>query len=311
LVTPQIFTRTTTRLLLPGRYAEELDERSGRIGSEHQVLANEKRVEAGFTKFLQIVVGAEAGFADGDAIVRDAFDQFERSLDADVERLEVAVVDTDDAAAYGEGAAEFLGRVNFHERLHSKLTAEGDEVAKRIVAQHGGHEQEAVRIVRASFPDLPGIEDKILAENGKIHGFSSVAEIFQRAAKKFRFGEDGERNGARGFERGGQGGRIERLAQHTVGRGSRLELGEDVESMARKRSGKVANRRGRFDPVFQCRFGQYFFAVFDLGAARLENAVEDGSGGGMGIHAREKLCYGDRQRVSNSGDWRLERAASI
>jgi hypothetical protein len=39
--------------------------------------------------------------------------------------------------------------------------------------------------------------------------------------------------------------------------------------------------------------------VFDLGAARLENAVEDGSGGGMGIHAREKLCYGDRERVSN------------
>jgi hypothetical protein len=30
--------------------------------------------------------------------------------------------------------------------------------------------------------------------------------------------------------------------------------------------------------------------VFDLGAARLENAVEDGSGGGMGIHALEKLC---------------------
>src|SRR5258708_14831134 len=64
------------RLLLPGRGAEELDERGGRIGSEHQVLADEKCVEAGFVEFLQVVVGAEAGFADGDAIVRDAFDQF-------------------------------------------------------------------------------------------------------------------------------------------------------------------------------------------------------------------------------------------
>src|SRR5258708_19025667 len=132
---PQIFTRTTTRLLLPGRAAEELDERGGRIGSEHQVLADEKRVEAGFAEFLQVVVGAEAGFADGDAIVRDAFNQFERSLHADVERFQVAVVDADDAAAYGEGAVEVLGRMNFHERLHSKFTAKAYEGAQLRVTQ--------------------------------------------------------------------------------------------------------------------------------------------------------------------------------
>src|SRR5258708_34182558 len=131
----RIFTRTTTRLLLPGRGAEELDERGGRIGSEHQVLADEKRVEAGFVEFLQAVVGAEAGFADGDAIVRDAFDQFERSLDADVERLQVAVVDADDAAAYGAGAVEFLGRVDFHQLLHSKFTAKAYEGAQLRVTQ--------------------------------------------------------------------------------------------------------------------------------------------------------------------------------
>src|SRR5258708_4430698 len=255
---PEMCTRTATRLLLPGRGAEELDERGSRIGSEHQVLTDEKRIETGFLELLQVVVGAEAGFADGDAIFWDASDQFERSLDADVERLQVAVVDADDAAANGESAAEFLGRVNFHERLHSKFAAEGDEVAKLRVAQHSGHEQEAVRIVRASFPDLPGIEDKILAEYGKIHGFSGVAEIFQRAAKKFRFGEDGERHGARGFECGGQPGRIELLAQNALGRGSGLELGEDVESNARKRSGEVAERRGRIETVFLRRVGQPF-----------------------------------------------------
>src|SRR5260370_39379691 len=86
------------------------------------------------------------------------------------------------------------------------------------------------------------IEDKILAEDGKVHGFSGVAEIFQRAAKKFRFGEDGERHGARGFEGGGQRGRIEWLAQNGVGGRSRFELGDDGECLARERSGTIAER---------------------------------------------------------------------
>src|SRR4029077_9148224 len=153
------------------------------------MLADEECVEACFAEFLQVVVGAESGFADGDAIVGDAFDQFEGSLDADVERLQVAVVDANDAAARGDGTVEFIGRVDLDERLHAKFAAEGEEVAKLRVMQYGNHEQEAVRVVCACFPDLPGIEDKILAEDGNIHGFSGVAEVFERTAKKFWFRE--------------------------------------------------------------------------------------------------------------------------
>jgi hypothetical protein len=39
--------------------------------------------------------------------------------------------------------------------------------------------------------------------------------------------------------------------------------------------------------------------MLDLSQAGFEDAVEDGSGVGVGVHAREKLCYGERKGVSN------------
>jgi len=51
------------------------------------------------------------------------------------------------------------------------------------VAQHSGHDKKLSAIVRASFPDLPGIEDKILAEYGRFHGFSGVARFFNEPRK--------------------------------------------------------------------------------------------------------------------------------
>jgi len=107
------FTRTTTRLLLPGRGAEELDERGSRSEASIRCSPMRNASKPASWSFCKSSWEAEAGFADGDAIFWDASDQFERSLDADVERLQVAVVDADDAAANGESAAEFLGRVNF------------------------------------------------------------------------------------------------------------------------------------------------------------------------------------------------------
>ena len=54
--------------------------------------ANEKSVETGGVQLHQIIVGAQAGFADGNAIIRDAADQFERSIKADRERSYIAIV---------------------------------------------------------------------------------------------------------------------------------------------------------------------------------------------------------------------------
>ena len=50
--------------------------------------ADEEGVEASSAKFDEIVVGTQPGFADGEAIVRDTINQFERSFDASRESFE-------------------------------------------------------------------------------------------------------------------------------------------------------------------------------------------------------------------------------
>ena len=74
----------------------------------------------------EIVVGAEAGFANGDAAIGNALDQFEGSLDAEIESFQIAIIHADDTGLGGERAVEFRGGVNFHQGLHFQLTAESD-----------------------------------------------------------------------------------------------------------------------------------------------------------------------------------------
>jgi len=70
-----------------------------------------------------------------------------------------------------------------------------------LVAEGRDDQQKAVRIVGARFPDLPRIEDEILAQDRDLDGFACVAEIFQSAAEKFTLCEDGEGDCSGGFER--------------------------------------------------------------------------------------------------------------
>src|SRR5271163_1702667 len=132
LVMPQILTRIMAWLNRQRRTTKKGSQGGCGIRREHETLADEKSVETGASKFCKIVVSAQAGFADGNACIGDAFDQLEGGLDAQVQSFQVAVVDADDAGLSGERAVEFSGGVNFHDWFHADLTAESDEIAKKF-----------------------------------------------------------------------------------------------------------------------------------------------------------------------------------
>src|SRR5579864_251524 len=115
---PQIFTRITESLFFLRRGAEEFGKRGSGIGSEHQVFTDEKSIEAGRAKFLEVGMRTQPGFADSDTIIGNARDQFERRLHADIESFEVAVVYANDAGARGEGAVKLGGGVDLDNGLH-------------------------------------------------------------------------------------------------------------------------------------------------------------------------------------------------
>lgn len=181
-----------------------MEESGGRIGGKHEVFADEEGVEASSAEIAEIGVGAETGLGDSEAVVGDVLDEFVGPFYADRESFQVAVVDTNNAGACGQSAVEFRARVHFDERLHMEFAAKCDEVAQEWVGEGSDDEEEAVCIVGASFPDLPGIEDEILAEGWECDFFAGIAKIFQGAAEKLAFGKDRERSGTRRLERFGE-----------------------------------------------------------------------------------------------------------
>ncbi len=60
-----------------GRYSKQSGESQSGFWSKHELLADEEGIEAGGAKFLQFIVGAEAGFAYGDATFWNALYQIE------------------------------------------------------------------------------------------------------------------------------------------------------------------------------------------------------------------------------------------
>src|SRR5260370_36132870 len=147
----------------------------GRIGSEHKMRANEESVKTGGAKLDEIGVRAQAGFADGDALVGNAPDQFKRSIDVNGQGLQVAVVYTDDARTGSERAIELFSGVNFDERLHADLSAKSEELAKERIAKSGDNQQKAVGVVGARFPNLPGIKNKIFAQDWEWNRLTGIA----------------------------------------------------------------------------------------------------------------------------------------
>src|ERR1700732_4653909 len=104
---PQFFMRIIAFLAWHGRRAQKIRERGGRVGSEHEVFADEESVKAGSAQAKNIIVGAQAGFTERDTIIGNVIDQLEGRFRANSERFQVAIVYAEDAGVGRECAAEF------------------------------------------------------------------------------------------------------------------------------------------------------------------------------------------------------------
>src|SRR5262249_46327984 len=147
-------------------FAEEFGESGAGLGSQHQACADEESIEACGAEFGEFFVSFDAGFTYRDAVFGNAGDEFVRGFGMHFESSEIAIVDADDAGVGSKGAVELLRGVDFDQRLHLELASEGEEIAEQAVAQGGDDEEKTVSVVRAGFPDLPGVEDEIFAEDG-------------------------------------------------------------------------------------------------------------------------------------------------
>src|ERR1700682_252358 len=110
--------------------SEQNPQRRGRVRLRHQMLPDQECVKSRRTETVQVLMRAQTGFTDGNAFLRNGLDQFVRCLDSDFECAKVTVVHAQDARAHGQRPGQLLPGVNFDEWLHSKLTAEREQLAK-------------------------------------------------------------------------------------------------------------------------------------------------------------------------------------
>ena len=155
--------------------AEQIRERRGGIGREHKMFADEECVEANGTQAKKIIVCGQAGLAAGDTMLGNLLDQLAGSFGAHGQCLQVAIVHPEDAGARCKRAAEFGAGMNLNERFHAEWAAEGNELGELRIVQCGDNKEKAVGIVGTRFPDLPRIENEILAKGGQSYRFSCLA----------------------------------------------------------------------------------------------------------------------------------------
>src|SRR6267378_3052421 len=120
---------------------------------------------------------AQAGFTDRDTMIGNLIDQLEGSFGTHGQSLQVAIVHAENAGIRGERAVQFRPGVNLDERLHTKLAAERDELMQLRISKRSNNQEKTVGVVSTRFPNLPGIEDEVLAKYRKSYGLAGFAEI--------------------------------------------------------------------------------------------------------------------------------------
>jgi hypothetical protein len=165
----------------------------------------------------------DAAFGDVDG----AGGEPERSFEADVEGMEVAIVHAVAVAAEIADAGKLFRRVDFAEDVELECVGGGGEAGEVIVGERGSDQQDGVGAMGAGFNDLVLIHDEVLAKAGDGCGGRGEFEVDEAPLEEGLVGEDGERGGSGVGEIACERRRVKFGADEAFGGGSFLELGDD------------------------------------------------------------------------------------
>src|SRR5437879_11660122 len=108
----------------------QVGNRSRAIILAQERLADEKRVEAGGAQTVNILTSFDSALGDFHDALRHQRRETFRRREIDVERAEVAVVDTDQSRATFDGSRELVVVMHLDERVAAELVEDADGLAK-------------------------------------------------------------------------------------------------------------------------------------------------------------------------------------
>lgn len=285
-------------------------------------------MDAGFVEFGEVLGFGDARLGDEDGGVFDHVDEAQGVGDVGGHAFEVAVVDAQEGVArFGEAdvrqdAEEVVRRMDLEQDGELELVGEDHEVEQFGLAQALGDEEDGVGPGGAALPDLVGVDDEVLAEDGEGHFVADAVDVFEFAGEEAFVGEAGDRRGPGVVILSGDGDGVKGIVilvfgPDPAGGGAfALDLGDDGGSgvfFAAGDSGEEVARASAFGSAFfECFEGLLVLAqanFFDLVVDNLAEGVWDGAGhegeyrrdGGFGDGAGRRDCTGADARIGGAG----------
>ena len=133
-------------------------------------------MDAAGTQLADVLGTEDAALGDGDPIGRQTVLQVQGCLQADVEVVQVAVVDADEGRVEPQSAIKFSGIMDLDKDIEVILAGAGGEFCHLGIGQCGDDEQDAVGADGGGFKDLPGIDGEVLAQHRQGDGGTSLAQ---------------------------------------------------------------------------------------------------------------------------------------
>jgi hypothetical protein len=271
---------------------DRMEERcEGRTGLRlpHERFADEESVESGGEEGVNVGGGMDAAFGDVDGVGRKLRGEFEGSFEANLEGIEVAVVDATGCAAEVTDFFKLVEGVDFDEDIEAvSLLGNESEGIEMTVPEGGGDEENGIGAMGAGFYDLVLVDDEVFAEAGNFGRGRGDFEIVEAALEERLVGENGKRGGSGAFEAGGEGLRIEIGADEAFRRGSFFQLGDDGGTL---RGGFAESAGKAAGGVLGCAAFEFcdrdlLASARHVGAGPVENRVEQPANG---VQAKDPL----------------------
>jgi hypothetical protein len=144
-------------------YPTEFIELRANISLAHERLPDEEGGNPMRGKASDGSVIVKAAFAYHQVVCGDMLQQVQGRSHSRMKRMEVTIVDADNAAAALQRFLQFCCGMHFNEWCETEVLTQSCQVDELRDIERGGDQQDGICAIPARFIELIGVDDKILA----------------------------------------------------------------------------------------------------------------------------------------------------
>src|SRR5262245_858757 len=178
------------------RLANERARGSLDIVLAHETFAYKEGRNPDSGKMVQIGGRENSALADGDATCRNSRCQAPAGGERGLERLQIAVVDSDEPRSQAQRALELALVVHLQQDIHAERDGAGFQIPRHLVVDGGHDDQDAVRAPGPRLRNLIRVIHEVLTQDGQIGRGTSGDEVVRPALERRAVGQHREAGSA-------------------------------------------------------------------------------------------------------------------